>query len=75
MEKCANCEKECEIFENSGLCWDCFYASTSFQEEDDEMTCERCGKTAICEEVPLMGYSEWLCENCGMAAYKSGEAV
>jgi len=37
--------------------------------------CERCGKRAVVEEIPLMGYSEELCHACAAAAYHIGEAV
>jgi len=37
--------------------------------------CERCQTVAPCEEIPMMGYSEWLCRKCGAAAYRIGDAV
>jgi len=37
--------------------------------------CERCGEEIYCEEIPLMGYSEWLCKKCTAAAYRNGEVV
>ena len=37
--------------------------------------CERCGEEVHCEEIPMMGYSEWLCRKCAAAAYRSGNAV
>ncbi len=37
--------------------------------------CEKCGKDDYCEEIPLMGYSEWLCKKCAAAAYRKGEAI
>lgn len=47
-------------------------------ELDDEPRtrhCESCGRYVVCEEVPKMGYSAWLCRACAAAAYRSGEAV
>lgn len=37
--------------------------------------CERCQKKTVCEEIPLMGYSEFMCRGCAAAAYRSEEAV
>ena len=51
------------------------------QEEETEpkqqiMQCENCGcKGRPCEEVPLHGYSRWLCKACYRNAVSSGEVV
>ena len=37
--------------------------------------CERCGKETYCEEVPLMGYTEYLCKTCTAEAYRKGDAI
>jgi hypothetical protein len=37
--------------------------------------CEHCGKEGPCEEIPMMGYSCFLCRQCAAAAYRLGEAV
>jgi hypothetical protein len=44
-------------------------------DNSETMTCNRCGKTALCEEAPMMGWSEWLCQKCAYAAYRSGDSV
>lgn len=43
--------------------------------EPDVRNCERCQRTARTELIPLMGYSEWMCQSCAATAYRSGEAV
>lgn len=45
--------------------------------DDETMTrpCERCHKTALCQEIPLMGFSLWLCAKCAAEAYHNGEAI
>ena len=47
---------------------------------DDDNTagvrhCERCGEAARVEEIPLHGYSLYLCRKCAAAAFRCGEAV
>lgn len=45
-------------------------------EDPKEITptkCEKCGRIASCEEIPRMGYSQWLCEGCYHAMIISGE--
>lgn len=37
--------------------------------------CDRCHKDRLCEEIPMMGYSEFLCGPCAAAAYRFSEAV
>jgi hypothetical protein len=44
-------------------------------DDSETMTCNRCGKTALCEEIPMMGWSEWLCKKCAYSAYRSGDSV
>jgi len=49
-----------------------------YEDEDErsiERFCERCNHYTLCEEVPLMGYSLWVCRHCAAALYRSGEAV
>lgn len=44
--------------------------------ENQEMRyCEKCKKLVKCEEVPFMGYSEWVCKSCYRALLYSGEIV
>jgi len=47
-------------------------------EEDGGQTkrpCERCHEEAWCEEIPMHGYTEFLCRKCAAAAYHCGDAV
>lgn len=37
--------------------------------------CERCGQERPCHDIPMMGYSLWLCRGCAAAAYRNEEAV
>ena len=40
-----------------------------------ERPCERCQRTSLCEDIPMMGYSLWLCKKCAAAAYRNDEAI
>jgi MinD superfamily P-loop ATPase len=37
--------------------------------------CEKCQRYTVCELIPMMGYSLYLCERCAIGAYRSGETV
>lgn len=52
--------------------------NTAEIQEDAELSirpCERCGRTCVVEEIPLMGYSEYMCRKCAAAAYANDEAI
>ena len=44
-------------------------------EDSELMYCQRCGKYALCEEIPLMGWSEYMCQKCAYGAYRVGDSV
>ena len=50
-----------------------YYTDNGELGESEFCICERCGKHGKCEEVPLMGWSERLCDKCTYSAYRSGE--
>lgn len=50
-------------------------ANVEISEDQEVRFCERCQREKLCELVPLMGYSLWMCAGCCAAAYRIGEAV